>query len=356
MGQATDAYIEALSLAPEWKKRIRMTVSCTDCATIPKVPYAGEVITDGDTRYQLMHNGIKVLEDCYYGSWNTEIVRLLHGHHEPQEEKVFHALLDYIPDGGTMLELGSYWGYYSLWFHHRVRNAVNYLVEPEPNNLAVGRRNFELNNAQGHFYQYVVGRSSSESRCFDCHDGDRQSRVLPQTSVDDFLDHTGINTVEVLLADIQGAEYDMLQGAQRAIQAGRIRFLVISTHHHSISGDPLTHFKCLQFLKDQNAHLIAAHSVSESYSGDGLIVASCHRDDCRIPPVATSKNVAANSLFGDLEHDLHATQQQLNAARQQVAGLSQNVADLSNEVAQLRRLPTAVRHIGAVLRRLRRGA
>lgn len=37
-----------------------------------------------------MHNGVKVIAGGYYGSWMTEIIRLLQGHHEPQEERVFY--------------------------------------------------------------------------------------------------------------------------------------------------------------------------------------------------------------------------------------------------------------------------
>jgi hypothetical protein len=57
----------------------------------------------------------------------TEIVKRLWGHHEPQEEKVFHEVLKQIRPGGVMIELGAYWGYYSLWFHKNIVRATNYL-------------------------------------------------------------------------------------------------------------------------------------------------------------------------------------------------------------------------------------
>jgi hypothetical protein len=110
--------------------------------------------------------------------------------------------------------------------------------------------------------------------------------------------------VELLLADIQGAEVAMLEGAVRSLAQGRIRFLVLSTHHHSISHDPLTHQKCLRFLEERGAHFLAVHSVAESYSGDGLIVAALHPADRHIAPFEISYNRAANSLFRELEYDL----------------------------------------------------
>ena len=125
------------------------------------------------------------------------------------------------------------------------------------------------------------------------------------TSVDAFLTLIGQPYVDVLLSDIQGGEAEMLEGAAGSIERGKIRFVVISTHHHSISGDALTHQKCLEFLRDRGALTLAEHSVAESYSGDGLIVASFQPEDRHIPPIMVSRNRSTNSLFRELEYDLN---------------------------------------------------
>ena len=63
----------------------------------------------------------------------------------------------------------------------------------------------------------------------------------------------------------------MLLGCAGALAQRRIRILILSTHHHAVSGDPLTHQRCLRILLDAGAaSLVAEHSVSESCSGDGL--------------------------------------------------------------------------------------
>src|SRR5581483_4352870 len=89
--------------------RVLLTIGADDCDYIPKVPQAGEVFEEIGYSYQLMHNGVKVLKDCYYDSWATDVIYGLKGHHEPQEEKVFYEVLKYIPPNATMIELGSYW-------------------------------------------------------------------------------------------------------------------------------------------------------------------------------------------------------------------------------------------------------
>jgi hypothetical protein len=49
--------------------RAEMTVRCRDCVTIPKVPDAGSVVSIGNDRIQIMHNGVRVVADGYYGTW-----------------------------------------------------------------------------------------------------------------------------------------------------------------------------------------------------------------------------------------------------------------------------------------------
>ena len=52
----------------------------------------------------------------------TNIIEILKGHHEPQEEFAFFQVLEQLrrnpsPWGNPrMIELGSFWAYYSMWF------------------------------------------------------------------------------------------------------------------------------------------------------------------------------------------------------------------------------------------------
>lgn len=77
------------------EKRICMTVSCRDADPIPKVPGAGEIFERKGQRLQLMHEGTVVKADGYCGPWTTEVICRLQGHHEPQEELLFHNLSGY---------------------------------------------------------------------------------------------------------------------------------------------------------------------------------------------------------------------------------------------------------------------
>lgn len=287
----------------ETARRIEMTCQCHDCDDIPKVEGAGQVFADERGSFQRMHNGVKVSEGCYHGAWMTEIIRRLGGHHEPQEERVFHELLGHVGPGSTMVELGAFWSYYSLWFHRSVAGARNLMVEPDPHNLETGRHNFAINDFQGEFVQASLGREGRQPAPFVC-ESDGVTRPVAMVSVDGLLREHRIERVELLLADIQGAEAEMLYGAEQSIAEGRIRFMVVSTHHHTISGDPLTHQRCVAFLRDHGAHLLAEHSVAESFSGDGLVVASFDPRDRALQPISLSRNEPARSLFRETEYDL----------------------------------------------------
>jgi FkbM family methyltransferase len=289
-------------LGPGELRRIALTVACRDTDRIPKVEGAGEV-RDGR---QVMHNGLEIVEGCYYGEWTTEVIRQLRGHHEPQEEVAFHAVLERLASSAegppVMLELGSFWAYYSLWFLHRFPAGRACLVEPDPAYLEVGRRNFELNGVEGTFHQAAVGRVAANAEPFEC-ESDGLVRPVPTECLGSLLEHFGVDYLDVLLADIQGAEWPLLDGGRDELAAGRVRFVIVSTHHHVISDDPLTHYRCLDLLRELGAHVIVEHTVAESFSGDGLIVASFDERD-RDLHVVTSRCRVDQSLFGDPLRDL----------------------------------------------------
>jgi FkbM family methyltransferase len=304
-------YLDVLaSLPPDEAaaRRIAITTRCTDARVIPKQPGAGSIRAADPWPVQVMHNGVLVARDGYYGPWMTRIIERLEGHHEPQEEVVFHEILASLPDASTMLELGASWAYYSLWFLQRFPHARTILVEPDPHCLAIGQYNYALNGRAGRFIQAAVADRPGDAAAFLC-DTDGTVRHVPRVSVDSLVAQEGCDRIDVLLADIQGAELAMLEGARETLRRGKISTLIVSTHDRMISGDFLMHDKCLAWIMDQGGRIIAEHSVEESFSGDGLIAAAFD-DRCPIT-VAVSRNRAVDSLFGspatrlaDMEHRL----------------------------------------------------
>jgi FkbM family methyltransferase len=276
--------------------RIELTTSCQDCDAVPKTADAGYVVVgQKNETVQIMHNGIRVLAGGYYGPWMTEIIARLRGHHEPQEEMVFHQVLRLIQGEATMLELGGFWSYYSMWFLHGDRSQRRaFVVEPDPNHLAVGRRNAELNGLTIQFTQAAVGRESRETTPFPTETAGLQT--MRQISVPDFVMEHKITSIDILHCDAQGVEFDVLRSCESLFREQRIRFAFVSTHDRFISGDPLTHQRCLAFLRLVGARILAEHDVHESYSGDGLIVAYSGKEEIAWPEVRLSFNRYSSSL------------------------------------------------------------
>jgi FkbM family methyltransferase len=313
-------------LDPDEQRRVAITTSCRDTDAIPKVDGAGEVFERDGQLLQRMHNGIVVAAGCYHGAWMTEVIRGLRGHHEPQEELVFQALLARIARTEatpTMIELGSWWAYYALWFAHDTGGSV-VALEPDPFCLEVGRRNFELNGLTARFVHGAIGDAPGAPMSFF---EERTSRMttVPSYDLASLMDAGGLERVSLLLADIQGGEAPLLARARQVLEARRVRFLVLSTHHHSISNSPVTHQDARAFLESCGAHFVAEHTVGESFSGDGLIAAAFEDRD-RDLSVRVSRARYGESLFGELEHDLaeswrreRETRLELEAARAALA-------------------------------------
>ena len=304
-------------------RRIALAVSCRDTDVIPKVAGAGDV-RDG---VQVMHNGVLVEADGYQGPWMTEIIRRLRGHHEPQEELAFHAVIERLAASETnpaVIELGSWWAYYSLWARCRIPGARSFCVEPDLPYLELGRRNFELNGLDAVFHHAAVGQLSQPPQPFLC-ESDGRDHDVPFESLGSLLDRFGLARADLVLVDVQGAETPLLDGARELLRGGAVRFMVISTHHHAISGDPLTHQRCLMLLRELGAHVVTEHTVAESFTGDGLIVVSFDERD-RDLTVVTSHCRVGDSLFGDPLWDLAG-------ARDEVAGLRAQLATAAAEPA-----------------------
>ena len=279
--------------------RVAMTCSCKDSDVIDKVPHAGEIQhdpTSGET-IQIMHNGLRVVAGGYYGDWMSSIIQSLRGHHEPQEEVLFNAVLKRLGNQpATMIELGSFWSYYSLWFlkeNPSQRRAL--CVEADPAHLEIGRRNARLNNLSPNFMHGFAGETAStQPVAFPTEKSgtlDLECYCVDQLMALHQMDH-----LDILHLDTQGAELSVLKGASEAIRQRKIRFLVVSTHSYEICGDPLIHQRCVAWLQEQGAHIICEHDVHESFSGDGLIVASLSDQD-RDWSQTISRNRYATSLF-----------------------------------------------------------
>tara|TARA_R110000851_G_scaffold311269_2_gene471391 strand:- start:385 stop:1230 length:846 start_codon:yes stop_codon:yes gene_type:complete len=235
---------------------------CKDTDDIPKVDNAGEVIVDGENRYQVMHNGVLIHQGCYHQQWMTDLICEMKGHHEPQEEKLFHEVLKVIPENALMIECGSFWAYYSLWFHKEISGAKNIMIEPNPLKLQLGMHNFKANKFGGDFINAAIhDRGLSKARFKDY----THSVEIPFMSLDWLLENRGIDKVDVLHADVQEAERHLLAGSSDSLRDHKIDFIFLGTHSRNLEME--------EYLEGHGYKILESYEVEESYFDDGLILA-----------------------------------------------------------------------------------
>lgn len=214
---------------------------------IRKVETAGGVNKDGSV---ILHNGLQVPligSYSYYGEFSHLLV-LNRGVHEPLEEFLFQEVVNSLNCDPVMIELGAYWAHYSMWIKSKFPNADVTMVEPDRVNLRAGQKNFIRNNLEGKFIQDFVGNG---------HFG-----------IDSYLQRSGIDRIDILHADIQGFELEMIDGATCALKKGKIDRIFISTHSDEL------HNHCVEKLSQFGYKIVVSSSFQESTSWDGIIFAA----------------------------------------------------------------------------------
>lgn len=353
--------IDVLSApSSSWNKnpqeRAEMTLSCRDTDYLPKVQDAGETKTIKGVEAQVMHNGLCVKKNGYQGEWQAEIIKGLKGNHEPQEEKVFYEVIKRLSKEKSqhvIMELGSWWSYYSLWFLKDVPQSRAICCEPDPINLKLGQENAKLNgfklNQQIIFYEAAAGSHNGKRISFTTED--KREVQVKIRAVDSLMEENSVGSLDILHMDIQGAEMAALKGAIKSIKSKKVRFLFVSTHHYAISGDPIMHQKCMDFIKSNGGYIVSSHTILESCSGDGLIVASFSEED-RDFKVEISLQPTSDSLFREAEIDTAILWNVHDTALEEYGTVAVDMKNLQNRVEALLAERQALEEEVAYLRNL----
>lgn len=236
-----------------WLMRTAEVQQCKDYPLIHKDANAGKIIKGR----QFMHNGIQIFPDSYYGYAGTALLVQNKGIHEPQEEYIFQQVLPYFKPGASMLELGSFWSFYSMWFAKEVPNSQNFMLEPVELNLKIGKYNFEMNQVKGTFLKGYAGDKPGIAP-----DG------IKIYSLESIAQELNLSYLDLLHCDIQGFEKEFLEGARSWLELKKIGWLFISTHSEEI------HTHCRTIIEQYGYEIKADISLADSYSVDGLITAA----------------------------------------------------------------------------------
>jgi hypothetical protein len=197
----------------------------------------------------IMYNGLKVLPNSYYDNF-SDILLLNGGVHEPQEEYVFNEIINNLnTENPLMIELGAYWGFYSMSFLQKNPNGISFLVEPDADFINIGKKHFEINHMSGSFIQDLVGKNNF--------------------TIDSFVKNNSLSKINIVHSDIQGHEYEMLLGSLNSIKNKIVDYFFISTHSQNL------HLLCKNFLESNDYKIIgSADFDNETFCHDGILIAT----------------------------------------------------------------------------------
>ncbi|TMQ53691.1 MAG: FkbM family methyltransferase [Candidatus Eisenbacteria bacterium] len=218
---------EGSSFLARGLRRARFKGRCRIVNAMRRVPFPPELTAEcGGLRFDL-----DLRDDVQRG--------IYFGCYEPRDLSLVSSL---VVDGGTCVDVGANVGFYTLHLAKRVgpRGRV-FAVEPDPRNASRLRRNLVLNRFDGFVQVAEAAISDKDGRAalhrsdethsgwgsLAAHAGETSTVEVPTFALDSFLDARGIDRVDLLKADVEGSEIELLRGAERSLRQGRFRYLFI---------------------------------------------------------------------------------------------------------------------------------
>lgn len=203
--------------------------------------------------YVCLHNGNRVPitgQNSYYGDF-SKVLLINRGVHEPLEEFCFQETLKKITDQKPMMiELGSYWAHYSMWFLKKFSNAECFMVEPDRKALNAGYSNFQANNfPNGQFIHSKVANDGFK--------------------IDSFTNEKKLKKISILHSDIQGSELEMLDGAKNFLTQQIANYIFLSTHSQKIHEEAKQKLESFGYIIE-----VSSDFDDHTTSYDGFILAT----------------------------------------------------------------------------------
>jgi FkbM family methyltransferase len=156
----------------------------------------------------------------------------------------------FIPSPGeVILDIGSQFGDYALIWEKKFGCRV-YSFEISYENFTILKKNLEINRSGIKAYNLAVGNGDEIEFVFDGSMFKKEDNGKPVRTVrlDEWVRENDV-TPETLKIDVEGAEYEVLQGAEETISAVRPK-IILETHSRSLRD------KCDRFLREKGYSLV----------------------------------------------------------------------------------------------------
>lgn len=157
------------------------------------------------------------------------------------------AVVASLPRGGTFVDVGANWGYFTLVAAHAVGESGRVVaLEPDPRVHAELRANLRRNGIRNVAALAVAAsdrageatlsgyaeadRNRGVSSLVAAPAGDAPSFPVRTAPLDDLLDEQSVDSVDLVKIDVEGAEELVVRGMARGLASGRYRRILVELH------------------------------------------------------------------------------------------------------------------------------
>lgn len=198
------------------------------------------------------------------------------GEYEPP---MTQAICSRLKSGSTFVDIGSNEGYFSVLAASIVGPEGHiYAVEPQERLWPVILRNFAANRLFNYtLIPFALGKESitSEISLFPSTNSGASSLVPPVSyksvgrqkceimTLDEMVDSYSIEVIDLAKIDVEGFEHDVVQGAQKALEKGVIRNVIMETHPSQLAQQGITveEIEAIMREKGYDAQPLEEHST-----------------------------------------------------------------------------------------------
>jgi FkbM family methyltransferase len=157
-------------------------------------------------------------------------------------EDLIRVITSGLPRCGLFFDVGANVGLVTFQVAHRRPDARILAFEPNPPAVAAWERNRQLCTSR---LVTLIERAVTEevgAITFDAPSADlgagRASAAgieVPTTTLDDYCSSRGVDRIDVIKVDVEGAESKVLAGARRLLRSGAIRLLIVEFNEFHLS-------------------------------------------------------------------------------------------------------------------------
>jgi FkbM family methyltransferase len=149
----------------------------------------------------------------------------------------------------TILDLGAYQGYYSMYAYVKYPDAVIYSFEPLPDNYLQLKKNIEFNKLGSDrlkLFNVAISESAGKVSLHMNDDAKMGSSIVyktgkamevPAVTISEIIRSNRIEKIDILKVDIEGAEYRVFRGADDDVMS---KIDTVIAEFHPVEGEKMS--------------------------------------------------------------------------------------------------------------------